>query len=172
MPKPSSSPIRCFVLENGDDPIAAGKNKIKWYSDNNHFKELNRIDGMPTELEWKIFPGFTTLGLLEKIQDLMKDLQCEPEHFNDRITFMSKYNDIAWAEKGNTQMCEYKSKTIADYARRFLRGRWSFLGPGSEKKWCGTYSDKPDGSWDKIAHQMMVNFLSFRSPDISCLQCL
>ena len=42
----------------GDDPIASWKNKI------NHFKELNRIDGMPTELEWKIFPGFTTLGLL------------------------------------------------------------------------------------------------------------
>ena len=55
---------------------------------------------MPREFEWKIFPGFTTLGLLEKIQDLMKDLQCEPEQFNDRIIFMSMYNDITWGEKG------------------------------------------------------------------------
>ena len=127
------------------------------------------IDCMPTEFERKIFPGFTTLGLLEKIQDMMKDLQCEPEQFNDRIIFMSMYNDFAWREEGNTERCEYNAKTITNYVRRFPRGRWSFLGAGSEKKWCGTYSDKPDGSWDKIAQQMMVNFSE--SPDISCLQC-
>ena len=55
--------------------------KIKWYSENNYFKEMNRIDGMPTEFEW------------------MRDLQCEPEHFKDRIIFMSMYNDIAWDEE-------------------------------------------------------------------------
>ena len=69
-----------------DDPW---KSNIKWYSENNHFKDMNRIDGMPTEFEWKIFPGITTLGLLEKIQSPTRDLQCEPEHFNDRIIFMS-----------------------------------------------------------------------------------
>ena len=129
----------------GDDPIAAWKNKIKWYSENNHLKELHRIDDMPTEFEWKIFPGITTLGLLEKIQDLMKDVQCEPDQFNDRI-IMSMFNDIARGEKGNTERCEYNSQTVAEYARRFPRGQWSFLGVGSEKKWYGTYSDKPDGS--------------------------
>ena len=46
---------------------------------------MNRIDGMPTEFEWKLFPGITTLGLLEKIQSLMTDLQCEPENFKGRI---------------------------------------------------------------------------------------
>ena len=45
-----------------DDPIATWKSKIKWYSENNHFKDMNRIDGMPTEFEWKIFPGITALG--------------------------------------------------------------------------------------------------------------
>ena len=46
---------------------------------------MNRIDGMPTEFEWNIF--------LEKIQNLMRDLQCEAEHFKDRIIFMSMYNE-------------------------------------------------------------------------------
>ena len=119
--------------------------------------DMNRIDGMPMEFEWKLFPGFTTLGLLEKIQSLMRDLQCEPEHSNVRIIFMSMYNDIVWQEKGNTERCEYNSQTVANYACRFPRGRWS-LGPGSEKKWYGTYSDKPDGAWDKTAEQMMWNF--------------
>ena len=47
---------------------------------NNQFKEMNRIDGMPTEFDWKIFLGITALGLLEKIRSPLRDLQCEPEH--------------------------------------------------------------------------------------------
>ena len=66
---------------------------------------------------------------------------------------MSMYNDIIWRER----------------ARRFPQGRRSFLGPGSEKKWCGTQSDKPDGKWDKTAERMMLNFAEsghpiFRAP--------
>ena len=54
--------------------------------------------------------------------------------------------------------CDYNLKTISNSARRFPRGRWSFLGSGSEKKWYGTYSDKPNGSWDKIGEHMKVIF--------------
>ena len=99
---------------------------------------MNRIDGMPTEFEWKIFPEIMTLGFLEKIQSLMRDLQCELEDFTDRIIFMSMYNDIEWGAKGNKGRCEYNSQTVADYARRFPRGHWSSLGPGSDEKWYGT----------------------------------
>ena len=38
-------------------------------------KGMNRIDGTPTELEWKISPGTTALGLPEKIQNLLRDPQ-------------------------------------------------------------------------------------------------
>ena len=65
----------------GDDPVVTWKSKIKWYSKNNQFKDMNRIHGIPSEFEWKIFPGITMLSLLEKIQSLMRDIQCEPEHF-------------------------------------------------------------------------------------------
>ena len=70
----------------------------------------------------------------------------------------------AQEEKGNTERCEYHSQAVANYARRFPRGRWSFLGLGSEKKWYGTYSDKPDGAWDKTAEQMMLNFAGTSHP--------
>ena len=118
-------------------------------------KEPNCIDGMPTEFEWKICPGLTTLGFVEKIQNLMKDLQCEPEHFNDRIIFMSMYNDTVSGEQGNTEKCEHNSVSFSNYARIFPRVRWLFLGLGSEKKWYGTYSDKPDGDRDKTTERMM-----------------
>ena len=69
---------------------------------------------------------------------MMTELQCEPEQFKGRIIFTSMYNDIVWERTR-------KHVTVANYARRFLLGRWSFWGLGSEKKWYGTYSDKPDG---------------------------
>ena len=65
-----SDSVLC-VRKMGDDPIATWKSKIKWYSENNHSKELSRIDSMLTEFEWKIFPGFTTLDILEEIQQFL-----------------------------------------------------------------------------------------------------
>ena len=47
---------------------------------------------------------------------------------------------------------------LVNYARRFLRGHLSFLGPGPEKKWYGTFSDKPDVVCDKTAEDMMLEF--------------
>ena len=85
------------------DPSAAWKNKMKWYSQNNYLKEFSRIDGMQTEFEWKIFPGITTKGILEEVQKLMKSIQCELEHFNDRIIFMSMLDEIMWGENDNTE---------------------------------------------------------------------
>ena len=41
-------------------------------------------------------PGFTTWDILEEIQYFVKEQQCEPEHFKDRIIFMSMFNDIIW----------------------------------------------------------------------------
>ena len=79
-----------------DEPIEAWKNKIKWCLENRCWQDLNRIDGELMEFEWKIFPGFTTLDILEEIQKFLSGLQCEPEQFNDRIIFMSMYNDMVW----------------------------------------------------------------------------
>ena len=87
-----------------------------------------------TEFEWKNFLGFTSVGILNQIQQMMGELQREPENFTSRIIFTSMFNDIAWDAKGN-EFCENKSKTIKKYARRFPRGHWSFLGPASEKEW-------------------------------------
>ena len=35
--------------------LRPGKAKINGFSENNQFKDMNRIDGMPTEFEWNIF---------------------------------------------------------------------------------------------------------------------
>ena len=146
-----------------DQPVEAWKNKITWYLENRYLKDLNRIDGEPIEFEWKIFPGFTTLGILEEIQKFMTELQCELEQFKGGIIFLSMYNDIIWRERGKTRKCEMNSVTVANYARRFMLGRWSFLGAGS-KTFYGNYSDKPDGDWDRTAKRRMLNFAESGHP--------
>ena len=47
---------------------------------------------------------------------------------------------------------------LSVFAKRFPPGRRSFLGPGSEKKWYSTCNDRPQGEWDRVAEQMMMEF--------------
>ena len=94
----------------------------------------------------------------------MAELQCEPEQFKGRIIFMSMYNDIVRRDRRNTEKWITNSVAVANHARRFLRGRSSFLESGSEKKRYGTYSEKPDGKWDKTAERMMLNFAGSGHP--------
>ena len=85
-----SSPTLCSVWEKWEAILLSpGKIKIQWYSDNNYFSELNRIDGQLVEFERKIFLGFTTVGILNQIQQMMGELLCEPQNFTGRIIFMS-----------------------------------------------------------------------------------
>ena len=77
------------------------------------------------EFEWKIFLGFTSVGISNQTQQMMRELQCEPENFTGRIIFMSMFNDIVWDEKGIDELCVNNSKTIKEYAERFPRGPWS-----------------------------------------------
>ena len=79
------------------------------------------------EFEWKIFPGLITMGFLNQIQQMIGELQCEPENLTGRIIFMSIFIDIVWDVKGNDEIWVNNSKTIEQYARRFPRGHWSFL---------------------------------------------
>ena len=85
------------------------------------------------------------MGIVNQIQQMMGELECEPENFTDRIIFIPMFDDIVWDAKGNDELCEFNSKTIKDCARRFPRGHWSFLRPGSEMKWHGTHNCKPNG---------------------------
>ena len=81
---------------------------------------------------------------------------------------MSMFNDISWGSTDNKKECESNAQLVSLYAKRFGAGQWSFLGPGSEKKWYSTGEDSPQREWDKIIELMMLKFgesthLVFRS---------
>ena len=77
---------------------------------------------------------------------------------------MSMFNDVSWGSKENKQECESSAQLVSIYAKRFSPGRWSFLGPGSEKKWYSTLECKPQGEWDRVAELMMFQFGESKHP--------
>ena len=77
------------------------KDRIGWITTSRSYRDYDGISGEPTELEWNIFPGFTTLQLYGKVTDLLSRLRETPEIFTGRILFMSMFNDISCDKKDN-----------------------------------------------------------------------
>ena len=124
------------------------------------------------EFEWNIFPGFTTLQLCLKVQELLSRLSVTQEKFAGRIIFMSMFNDISWGSKDNKKECVSNAQLVSLYAKRFGAGQWSFLGPGSENKWYSISEDSPQGEWDRIAEQMMLTFAEKHTPSLPILESI
>ena len=126
-------------------------------------RDYDAITGESTEFEWNIFPGFTTLQLCDEINDLLSNLGQTPATFTGRILFMSMFNDISCDRKDNKDECLRNAESVKALARRFGIGQWSFIGPGSEKKWYSS-ENSPQGAWDNIAEKMLLEFAESGHP--------
>ena len=131
-----SDSVLCLgrILQHPDSN-EAWKNRIAGVKTEKSYRDYDGINGEPTEFEWNIFPGFTTLQLCGKINNLLSDLGQTPETFTGRILFMSMFNDISCDRTGNKEECLANAGVVKVLARKFGVGQWSFIGPGSEKKW-------------------------------------
>ena len=136
----------------------AWKKMIEWIINEKSYRDYDGINGEPTEFERNIFPGFTTLQLCGKVTDLLSSLGEEPETFTGRILFMSMFNDISCDGKGNEEECVANAKVVSILAKKFGIGQWSFIGPGSKKKWYSMEENSPQGIWDHIADKMLLEF--------------
>ena len=142
----------------------AWEDRLTWFKSSQEYIALDRIDGEPMEFEWNIFPGSNTLQLSHKVQELLLRLSVTPEKFTGRIIFMSMFNDISCGSKGNEKECKSNAQLVSLFAKRFGAGQWSFLGPGSEKKWYSISEDSPQSEWDKMAEKMMVTLAESGHP--------
>ena len=77
---------------------------------------------------------------------------------------MSMIKDIFCGSRDNEEECLLNAKLVSLYAKRFGAGQWSFIGPGSEKKWYCISEDSPQGVWDNIAERMLVEFAESGCP--------
>ena len=159
-----SDSVLCLgrILQHPDSN-EAWKNRIAGVKAEKSYRDYDGINGEPTELEWNIFPGFTTLQLCGKINDLLSDLGQTPETFTGKILFMSMFNDISCDRKGNKEERLANAGVVKVLARKFGVGQWSFIGPGSEKKWYSA-ENSPQGAWDHIAEEMLLEFAESGHP--------
>ena len=67
-------------------------------------------------------------------------------------------NDTSSDKKVNEEECVANSKVVSKHAKKFGIGQWSFIGPGSEKKWYSMEENSPQGIWDHIADKMLLEF--------------
>ena len=97
----------------------AWKERIGWIITDKSYRDYDGINGEPTEFEWNIFPGFTTLQLCGKVTDLLSILGETPETFTGRILFMSMFNDISCDKKDNEEECVANAQS-SPYLQRSL----------------------------------------------------
>ena len=95
----------------------AWKNRIAGVKAEKSYRDNDGIDGESTEFEWNIFPGFTTLQLCGKINDLLSDLGQTPETFTGKIPFMSMFNDISCDRKGKKEECLANARVVKVLAK-------------------------------------------------------
>ena len=76
---------------------------------------------------------------------------------------MSMFNDIFCDRYDNKEQCLKDADFVKTFAKRFGIGQWSFIGPGSEKKWYPS-ENSPQGEWDHIAEDMLLRFAESGHP--------
>ena len=141
----------------------AWKNRVAGVRAEKSYRDYDAVSGETTEFEWNIFPGFTMLQLCDKISNVLSSLGQTPESFTGRILFMSMFNDIFCDRYDNKDACLKNANFVKTFAQRFGIGQWSFIGPGSEKKWYPS-ENSPQGAWDHIAEEMLLLFAESGHP--------
>ena len=105
------------------------------------------------------FPGFTTLQLCYKVQELPSKLSVTPEYFSltDHLHVgcsTTSHRDLKTMNRNANQA----PNSFWFMPKDFSPGKWSFFGLASEKKWHSTHECKPLGEWDTVAELMMIKF--------------
>ena len=109
---------------------------------------------------------FRHCRFLRKFQHDLRERNIEPERFTDWIIFMSMQR------KAMNGICISNSEKDKEYAKRFLQGHWTFLGPGEEKKWYGALPCTFGGKWDSTANQMVEGFKDTGHPAFKSISAL
>ena len=93
-----SDSVLCLVkMNDSKDAITRWEGQEEAFIMSPSYKEMLGIDGESIEFEWNILPGFSSLQILQKIQDDLWEWNIEPGKFADGI-FMSMFNDMETIE--------------------------------------------------------------------------
>ena len=79
-------------MNDSTDATTTWEGQVEDFKMSPSYKELLGIDGGAIEFEWNIFPGFSSLQILQEFQKVLQRRDIELEKFTDRTIFMSMFH--------------------------------------------------------------------------------
>ena len=154
------------ILENPESNVA-WEQKLGWIKSSHNYRNFDRIDGEPMELEWNIFHGFNTLQFNEEVTRLLFRVDETPENFTGRILFMPRFNDISCGTENNERRMSGK-RQIPISVREKIRERtmvnyWSLFW----EKWYSVSEYSQQGIWYNIAERTLLEFAESGCPNFT-----
>ena len=146
------------------DSNEAWKKRIEWITTYKSYRDYDGINGEPTEFEWKIFPGLTTLQLCGKVTDLMRDLGETPKTFTGKFSLCQCSTTFLVTEKA-TKMNVWQMPESSKYLQgNLVLDNGHLLVQVLKKKWYSMEDNSPQGIWDHIADKMLLEFAESGHP--------
>ena len=116
----SDSVLRLGKKSENPQSNTVWEDKLTWFTSGSLNRALDTIDGEQMEFEWNSFPGFTTLQLVEKVEEFMTKMG-DASQFQGRIIFMSMFNDIIWRSEDNERECIANATLVFICKKMFSR---------------------------------------------------
>ena len=129
------------------------------------YRELHGIDGEPTEFKWNISQDLRHWRFSKR-----SGKTCKIETLNLRNSKIEssacQCSMISYGQRKEilNKQCISNSEEVKNYAKRFSRGHWTFIGPADEENWYGTLKCTLEGKWDSTATQMVERFRESSHP--------
>ena len=120
-----------------------GKDKLNISRRNQENQDSVGLDGEAIEFEWKSFPGFTTLTVLQKIQKDLEEKNIKPEKWKYWYLFRIRMNRI---EKTRAGALTFVPNKASLNTRKIIST--------NEKKWITVHAHSGRGS-DKTKERLM-----------------
>ena len=161
-----SDSVLCLGKAMIENPLSnvVWEDKWTWFKSSSQHRTLDTIDREPMEFEWNISQDSPHCRSATKSKSSCQKLAYNQKISQDGLSSCrcstTSHGDLKTMNRNANQALN----SVSIYAKRFSPGRWSFLGPGSEKKWHSTLDCKPQGEWDRVAELMMLKFGESRHP--------
>ena len=123
-------------MHDNRDAITRWEGQVEEFKTPASYKEPPVIDGEPIELEWNILKGFSSLQLLQKIQNVLRERNIEPEtiHISDHLHVNVQRHRLDKKRNRWKEFAFQIQKESRNTRREFLQRHWTFLGPGDETR--------------------------------------
>ena len=146
------------------DSNEAWKDRIGWITTSHSYRDYDGINGEPTEFEWNIFPGFTTLQLCGKVNDLLSDLGQTPETFSGRIYSCQCSMTSPVTEKATKKNVWQVPESSKYLQRNLVLDTGHLLVQVLKRSGLLEKRISPLGAWDHIADEMLLEFAESGHP--------